>query len=384
MMLPSSVPEDSSAPNRALPVRAHERVYQVLRQALRAGEAFTQPEISARTGLSLPAVIAAVSRLEGRGLVVSSGAKRGVGRPARAIRATPEANTVLGIDLGGSVLRAALYDLHGTKLHELETLSLSGFSHLSRSEALAHLRDVVRQVPQVRRVGLCAPGIVTPRGTLESSWLFGFTPLERADLEAALGLPVTLENDARSAAWGELRRGHGTDNFAFLSFAIGIGAGIVSGGRLLRGSRGAAGELSYLPTRLSGFTEQPRLGALAYGFYDTLRAVSHDPDLPGWEAAIFRAAAAGQCEAARAVGIAVQHLALAIVSLVTVLDPELIVLREEFPHTGELLVNPLRAMLASVGLPTPIEISSLGRDAGLIGVALLSAEVLERELLSGA
>lgn len=79
-----------------------------------------------------------------------------------------------------------------------------------------------------------------------------------------------------------------------------------------------------------------------------------------------------------------QHLALAIASLVTVLDPELIVLREEFPHTEELLIGPLRVMLANVGLPTPIEISGLGRDAGLIGVALLSAEVLERELLSGA
>ncbi len=344
----------------------------------------TQPEISARTGLSLPAVIAAVSRLKGRGLVAVGGARRGVGRPARAIRATPEANTVLGIDLGGSALRAAVYDLHGTKLRELETLSLASFSRLSRPEALAHLQGVVRQVPKVRRVGLCAPGIVTPRGTLESSWLFGFAPLERTDLEAALGLPVTLENDARSAAWGELRQGHGTDNFAFLSFAIGIGAGIVSGGRLLRGSRGAAGELSYLPTRLSGFTEQPRLGALAYGFYETLRAVSRDPDLPGWEAAIFRAAAAGQPQEARAVAGAVQHLALAIASLVTVLDPELIVLREEFPHTEALLINPLRTMLGNVGLPTPIKISDLGKDAGLIGVVLLSAEVLERELLSGA
>lgn len=139
---------------------------------------------------------------------------------------------------------------------------------------------------------------------------------------------------------------------------------------------------SYLPTRLSGFTEQPRLGALAYGFYDTLWTVGHDPALPGREAAIFWAAAAGQSEAARAVSSAVQHLALA--SLVTMLNPELIVLRGELPHTGELLVNPLRAMLTSVGLPTSIEISSLGRVAGLIGVALLSAEVLERELLSGA
>ena len=140
--------------------------------------------------------------------------------------------------------------------------------------------------------------------------------------------------------------------------------------------------MNYLPTRLSEFTKQPRLGVLAYGFYDTLWAVGHDPTLPGQEAAIFRAAAAGQSEAARAVSSAVQHLALA--SLVTALDLELIVLREELPHTGELLIDPLRTMLRNVGLPTPIEISSLGRDAGLIGVVLLSSEVLERELLSGA
>ena len=78
---------------------------------------------------------------------------------------------------------------------------------------------------------------------------------------------------------------------------------------------------------------------------------------------------------------AVQHLALAVAGIITVIDPERIVLREEFPHTKELVLEPLRAMLEGIGLPAPLEISSLGRDAGLIGIALLCAENLERELL---
>ena len=359
---------------------AHERVY----EALRASGTQSQPQLAALTGLSLPAVIAAVQRLEASGLVAFSGERRGIGRPARALTVTPETNAVLGIDLSGSRVRAALFDLHGARLRELETMPLFAFSKLSRGEALKHLKEIVTQFPEAKRIGLCAPGIVTPFDALERSWIFGLKTLERRDLERSLNRPVILENDARSAAWGELRRGQGTDNFALLIFAFGIGAGIVSGGRLLRGSRGAAGELSYLPPQIVGFTENPRMGALAYSFFETLRAVSPDPTAPNWEAEIFRAAAKGQKKAKKAVERAVQHLALAVAGIIAVMDPERIVLREEFPHTQELVLEPLRQMLEAIGLSAPLAVSSLGRDAGLIGIALLSAEHLERELLEGS
>jgi predicted NBD/HSP70 family sugar kinase len=367
-VLRSSVPKDSPA---------HERVY----EALRASGTQSQPQLAALTGLSLPAVIAAVVRLEASGLVAFSGERRGIGRPARALKVTPETNAVLGIDLSGSRIRAGLFDLHGARLRELETMPLFAFSKLNRGQALGHLKDIAAQFPEAKRAGICAPGIVTPAQTLERSWIFGLETLERRDLERSLELPVILENDARSAAWGELRQGHGTDNFALLIFAFGIGAGIVSGGHLLRGARGAAGELSYLPTQIAGFTDQPRMGALAYSFFETLRTVSPDPSAPNWEAGIFHAAAKGHKKAGKAVSLAVQHLALAVAGIITVLDPERIVLREEFPHTQELVLEPLRTMLGKIGLPAPLEVSKLGRDAGLIGIALLSAEHLERELL---
>ncbi len=341
----------------------------------------SQPQLAQITGLSLPTVIAAVERLERQHLLEAAKAQRGAGRPARTVRITPVANAVLGIDLGGSSVRAALFDLHGARLRELETISLYSFSKLSRAAALDHLREVTQHFPEARRVGICAPGIVTPFDALERSWLFGLKTLERRTVERLLGLPVILENDARSAAWGELRRGRGTDNFALMIFAFGIGAGIVASGRLLRGARGAAGELSYLPPTLSGFSTKPRMGALAYGFFEALKAASPDPNAPNWEAEIFHAAARGQKRAASAVQKAVEHLALAVAGIIAVIDPERIVLREEFPHTKELVLEPLRLMLERVGLPAPLEISSLGRDAGLIGIALLCAETLERELL---
>ena len=371
-MLRSSVPDSVS-----VTPRAHVRVY----EALRASQVLSQPQLAQITGLSLPTIITAVERLERLDLIKAAKAQRGAGRPARTVRVTPESNAVLGIDLGGSSVRAALFDLHGQRLRELETISLYGFSKLSRAAALDHLTEVTQHFPEAQRVGICAPGIVTPFDALERSWLFGLKTLERRTLERLLGLPVMLENDARSAAWGELRRGRGTDDFALLIFAFGIGAGIVSAGRLLRGARGAAGELSYLPPALSGFSTKPRMGALAYGFFEALRAVSPDPNAPNWEAEIFHAAARGQKRAARAVQKAVEHLALAVAGIIAVLDPERIVLREEFPHTKELVLEPLRAMLEQVGLPAPLEISSLGRDAGLIGIGVLCAETLERELL---
>ena len=371
-MLRSSVPNTVS-----VTPRAHVRVY----EALRGHQALSQPQLAQITGLSLPTIIAAVERLERNQLIAAVKTRRGVGRPARTVRVTPETNPVLGIDLGGSSVKAALFDMHGTRLRELETMSLYSFSKLSRAAALEHLSQVTKHFPEARRVGICAPGIVSSFDALERSWLFGLKTLERRTVEQLLALPVILENDARSAAWGELRCGRGTDNFALMIFAFGIGAGIVSGGRLLRGARGAAGELSYLPPQISGFSSNPRMGALAYGFFEALRAVSPNPNAPNWEAEIFHAAARGQKRAAKAVQNAVQHLALAVAGIIAVIDPERIVLREEFPHTEELVLEPLRAMLEGIGLPAPLEISSLGRDAGLIGIALLGAETLERELL---
>jgi predicted NBD/HSP70 family sugar kinase len=373
--------------NHNLPSTTHNLAHQRIYTALRTGVA-TQPELAQATGLSLPTVIDAVKRLGKNNLLLEVGTRQttgkpvqqGIGRPAKHFRLAPEAHPVLAIDLGGSNLRAALCDLHGQTLQTLETRSIYGFSRLSRAERLAYLYEVSQAFPQAKRIGLCAPGIVQ-QGVLKNSWLFGLETLSQLEFESALQKPVLLENDARSAAWGELRRGHGSGNFAFVIFAFGIGAGLVSQGQLLRGAHGAAGELSYLPPRLEDFA-QPRLGALAYGFFEALKTVSADPTKANWELDIFAKAGAGKKREQQAVRLAVEHLAMALAGIITTLDPERIVLREEFPHTEELVLEPLRTMLAGIGLHTQLEVSALGKDAGLVGVGLLTAEALEQELLN--
>jgi glucokinase len=358
---------------------AHQRVY----ACLRSTDPQTQPQLAQTTGLSLPAVINAIKRLEAKGLIDSSGEKRGNGRPSKCYRAAPERHQILAIDLGGTRVRAGVFDLHGVQHTELETIGLRELAHMKRPQCLNYLRDLVAQFPNVKRIGICAPGIVTPQQHLERSWLFGMRTLNHTELEQALCKPVLLENDARSAAWGEYRRGGGSHDFAFLIFAFGIGAGIVSGGRLLRGARGAAGELSYLPPRTEDLGVKPRIGALAYEFFERLQEASPTPEAPDWKTQVFQKAASGNKSAKRAVQSAVQHLGLAISSLLTVIDPQTIILREEFPHTRELVLEPLRDMLETIGLTAPLEISALGQNAGMIGVALLAAEALEQELLYG-
>ena len=356
--------------------QAHIRVY----EALQNGSSQTQPELALATGLSLPAVIQAVQRLSQAKLLREAGLVQKQGRPAKRLCLTPEEHPILTIDLGGSSMRAALFDLHGKRLAELETISLFSFSKFSRRQALQHLQEIATHFPQAKQLGICTPGIVTPAQNLENSWLFNLKTLHQHELEQALQKPVRLENDARSAAWGELRRGHGSPDFAFMIFAFGIGAGIVLDGQLLRGRRGAAGEMSYLPPSYTDF-QKPRLGALAYSFFEALKEVSPDPTAANWEARIFLRAENGKKKEARAVQKAVQHLALAIAGIITTLDPERIVLRQEFPHTQSLVLEPLQTMLGAMGLPTPLVLSALGRDAGLIGIGLLVAEALEQALL---
>ena len=71
----------------------------------------------------------------------------------------------------------------------------------------------------------------------------------RLKLSEALGVPVALENDVNAAALGELWHGRasGHRTFALVAIGTGIGMGVIADGALLRGARGAAGEIAYLP-----------------------------------------------------------------------------------------------------------------------------------------
>ena len=196
-----------------------------------------------------------------------------------------------------------------------------------------------------------------------------------AMLEERLGRPVKLLNDGAAAAWGEYRHGagKGAKSLVFMTISTGIGGGIVLDGRLLRGRQGLAGHLGFMTVERDG----PPCGSGRHGTLESLaagraleaaaeRAFGHPVTNPE----LFRRAAAGDERASRILDEAAATTAAAIAGLVSVIDPDRIVIGGGIGLAPGYL-DRLRHSLATepAVFQVPLVPAALGGDAGLVGVA---------------
>jgi predicted NBD/HSP70 family sugar kinase len=194
-----------------------------------------------------------------------------------------------------------------------------------------------------------------------------------AAVESALDCPVEVENDINLAALGEHWVGvaRGVDDFAFLSVGTGLGAGLVLHGELHRGRHGGAGELDFVTVGLEREIDpcEEALSALAAELAerwdgDSLLESPFDPR------AIFGAARSGDPLARSVVEEEARRIALHIAPLTAVADPALVVLGGGIGTNGDLLLAPVRRLLADwLPYPPQVEVSTLG-DAAVLSGAL--------------
>lgn len=251
----------------------------------------TQADLVRASGLSRATVASIVDELRAEGRIsLRNGPKAsGRGRPPALVQLATGSDVVIGVDFGHSHLSIAVADLTGTILAERgEPMDVHHAAEESLDRAAALIADVVRDladpgagrvaapaaasdaVPAHRVVmmGIGVPGPIevpqgasagtggTPSvrvcaGTVLPSWA-GYDPA--AELTGRTGIPAIAENDANLGALGEQRfgAGRGLDNIVFVKVSSGIGTGLVLGGRLYRGSRGAAGEIGHVQVREDG------------------------------------------------------------------------------------------------------------------------------------
>jgi N-acetylmannosamine-6-phosphate 2-epimerase/N-acetylmannosamine kinase len=180
--------------------------------------------------------------------------------------------------------------------------------------------------------------------------------------------PVVAVNDAQAAAWGEYCFGAGQGrDLLFLTISSGIGGGIVSGGRLLQGSGGLAGHVGQMLVPTSGMECYP-LEQVASGFAIAAAAckAGHEADAR----AVFAAARAGESWAEDIINGAVNHLALCLPGLQTVIDPQIIVIGGGVGLAPGYLTRLEKALsrLPTIFRPS-LTPALLGADAGLLGAA---------------
>ncbi|HEX4033642.1 MAG TPA: ROK family protein [Solirubrobacteraceae bacterium] len=322
---------------------------------------------------------------------------------------------VIGIDLGGTNLRAAALDPALQTLARAQRV-IAGLPLEPLVQALADAVEEVR-VAAASQAGAeaSAAGFGIPcmfdydrEVALSSTHL----PLKDFPLAAALTervtLPVFLDNDANVALLAELRHGaaQGASVAAMLTLGTGVGGGLAFGDEVFRGARGTAGELGHIivspdgPDCGPGCPGHGCLEALAGGSAlarDARQAALENPD-----SALGRALADGRevdgaltCQFALAgdeVATAVlerlgEWLGIGIVTLVNALNPDVVVIGGGVAQAGELILAPARKVLAERGLRAParhaeIRSARFGRDAGVIGAAVLARESIARRVIA--
>jgi glucokinase len=303
---------------------------------------------------------------------------------------------VIGVDLGGTNLKAAL--LAGDGALRCETRRV--IAGLRTAELLDALADTVCELRERAREPVAAAGfgiacLIDERSGLAASSthlpIVG-VPFAAA-MEERLAVPVRVDNDANMALLAELRAGAAADArvAVMLTLGTGVGGAIALDGEIFRGARGAGGELGHIvldrdgPPCGPGCPGRGCLESFVSGSALARAAAAAGVPAPAGRAldgALVSELARGGEEVAlallRSLG---EWLGLGIVSLINVFDPDVVVVGGGVCEAGELFLEPARAVVAEragafAGAHVVIRQARFGARAGMLGAALAAREAL--------
>ncbi|MCV0427071.1 MAG: ROK family transcriptional regulator [Roseibium sp.] len=349
-------------------------------QAIASYGPISRASVAKITGLSKQTVSEIVGNLEEEGWVRTVGQTEGhIGRRAVVYEIVPDAASVASVDLGGTKIRVAICDLTGAIVSELvETTDKAGGEAVVR-QVVDLVNRAAAQVtssptpPRVAVIGV--PGVPDPvTGQIKlAPNIPGIDSIDARGLwQQSLGIEVFVENDVNLAALGEhwLTKRGDKDDLIYVSIGTGIGAGLVVGGQLHRGSSGAAGEIGYLPFGADPFEDESlKVGALERvtatqaiknGYAKATGKTLSVPD-------IFDAAATGDQAALTALDEIARQVARAMAALAAVMDPTCIVVGGSVGTRDELFGGVEKYISMCFPRAVQIEKSVLGNHAALAG-----------------
>ncbi len=372
---------------------------QLLLEHIRQRGACSRAELARVSGLSKPTVSLALDNVERAGLVRVAGHRTGVpGRSARLYEIRPDAGLVLGLDIGHEYVRGAIADLAG-EVRARESSRARATSVRGRVAELVGLADLLCERAGVTRSAITqtvigSPGVYDPRRNAMklTGGLRGWDrPAALAGLREAFGPSLVMENDVDAAALAERALGHGrdVDHFAFVHIGTGIGMGLILGGQLLRGAHGVAGEIAFLP--MSGGMgadehEARKRGTLeaAASASGIVRAARHG-GMRGPVSArrVFAAAEGGDERAAAVVAEEARLVARAVCAVITVVDPELIVLGGGIGRAPRFAEAVSRELEKIAPVLPAIRVSALGTDAVVDGCLTAGTDLAWGRVMTG-
>lgn len=363
---------------------------------IRSGEATTRNELAERLSVARSTVVQRLGVLSDAGLVrVAGDAQSSGGRPASIFAFDENAGVVVVGDLGQTGCHLAVCDLRARPVAELTASLLIEQGpeivlQWVKQRFTELLAEVGRTWDEVLGVGIGLPGPVdfnTGRPVSPPAmpgWDGIDVPSMFADVTDS---PVLADNDARIMALGEHREARRDDrHMIFVKIGSGIGAGLIADGNVLRGERGAAGDIGHIVVDPNA-TEVCRCGnvgcldAVAGGWAIARRMGDIAPTPPD----VVRLAREGHPEATGQVRRSGRMVGAAVADAVNLLNPTSVVIGGKLAEADEQVFAAVREVVYRHATPVAsrhleIVITELGHMAGVIGAAHMVVDyVLEPE-----
>jgi glucokinase-like ROK family protein len=393
-----------------LAANGHARESAIILSILRGREAGTRLGIARETGLSRAVVTQRLADLQVLGLVVEAGNEvSSGGRPPRQLQFNPNLGHVLVSDLGATSIDVAVADLSGRVLaHRSENadIALGPDYSLGRvEERFKELTDTSNPPGRPWGIGLGVPGPVefSTARPVAPPIMPGWDDYPvRERLSTRFDAPVWVDNDVNIMALGERAEGiaHGEEDVVFIKVGTGIGAGIISHGRIQRGAQGSAGDVGHIQVVFDPGAVVCRCGkigcleAVAGGGAlgrAAARAVERGESAlladmlrqRGLLSARDVAAAAhhGDPASVQLLRQAGRHIGQMLATAVNILNPSLIVIGGGVAGAGDVLMASIREVVYGRSLPLAtrhlqIRQSLLGKRAGVTGAAAMVLDQL--------
>ncbi|MEV0647100.1 ROK family transcriptional regulator [Phytomonospora sp. NPDC050363] len=387
-------PSDEPARQESLRTRNLELVF---RQILGAAQPISRTELAAVTGLTRPTITRIVEELLAGRLITEAGRTHDgrAGRPRVALTLSRKGPAGLGLDIRSDGLAACVVDLTGTVRHL--AFAPAAYADRGAADVLADVADMARAAIEaigsedltVVTATLAVPGAVD-HGLIRSAPALGWRNVDAGALLRStadpLDLPMAVDNEANLAALGELYAGSDTlDSFIYVSGGLGIGAGIVLNGRLMRGARGWGGELGHVTVHPDGKPCSCGSRGCLQTYASVQAILGDEPVRPGVtpDAAVTARAESSDPVMLAALDSAGRALGIALSDAINVLDIDTVLLGGSFALLSSWLLANAKAEIAQRVLsadwaPVTVRPAVLGPDAAVIGAALVSIDQIRR------
>ncbi|HFI0041135.1 TPA: ROK family glucokinase [Streptococcus suis] len=312
---------------------------------------------------------------------------------------------IIGIDLGGTSVKLAILTTEGEiqEKWSIKTNILDDGSHIVPDiiESILHRFETHGLTKEdFLGVGMGSPGVVdSEAGTVIGAYNLNWKTLQlvKEQFESALGLPFFIDNDANVAALGEqwVGAGNNNPNVVFMTLGTGVGGGVIAAGNLIRGVKGAGGELGHITVDFdepfactcgkkgcletvasaTGIVNLSRRYADQYAGDAKLKQMIDDgQDVTAKD--VFDLAKEGDDLALIVYRHFSEYLGVACANIAAVLNPAYIVLGGGVSAAGDFLLDGVRKVFAENSFPqikesTQIVLATRGNDAGVLGAASL-------------